>query len=164
MNKRHGRYHTPEYKVWASMKNRCKDDEHWASQNYSGKGVSVCDRWEEFENFYEDMGDRPAPNFELDRINNDEGYNPSNCQWITKQDNLRKKEQVTKVSINNKEYTLKEICKEYNLTYQSVYQRYRGGKRGEDLIKPQSNRGRKRREKRGNIFWFMSSIPLEVSW
>ena len=152
----HGKYHTPEYKVWASMKNRCNDDTHWASRNYSDRGISVCERWKEFENFYEDMGDRPGDNYQLDRINNDKGYSPDNCQWITQQDNLRKKEQVTKVSINNREYTLKEISKEFNLTYQSVYQRYLKGLRGKDLIKPQSKRGRKKKIREGIGFWFLT--------
>ena len=155
--------HIPEYKIWASMKHRCSNrNTYWSATYYSDRGISVCDRWKEFENFYEDMGSRPGPNYELDRIDNDKGYNPTNCQWITKQDNLRKREQVTKVSINNREYTLKEISKEYNLTYQSVYQRYLKGLRGEELIRPQDNRGRKRKEKRVNIFWFLSPIPLEV--
>ncbi len=157
---KHGLSHKPEYRIWASMKNRCGNNDHW-SDTY--KELIVCDRWKDFQNFYDDMGDRPGNDYELDRINNQEGYNPTNCQWIRKQDNLRKREQVFKVSINNREYTLKEISKEFNLTYQSVYQRYRRGLRGKDLTKPQTKRGRKSNKSRGNFFWFLTPIPLEVS-
>ena len=119
-----GEYSSPEYRIWASMKNRCLDSKNWAWSLYGQKGISVCDEWLVFENFYRDMGNRPGPNYELDRINNDEGYNPTNCQWIPKHLNLRKRKCVIKTIINGEELTLKEISEKYNLSFQSVYIRY----------------------------------------
>ena len=56
----HGKKHTPEYSVWTSMKQRCINPNNEYYVNYGGRGITVCDRWREsFENFYEDMGDRP---------------------------------------------------------------------------------------------------------
>lgn len=78
----HGMTHTPEYNTWASMHARCGNENHEAFKNYGGRGITVSERWGEFANFYADMGPRPEGKT-LDRINNNEGYGPGNCQWAT---------------------------------------------------------------------------------
>ena len=108
----------------------------------------MCERWKDFQNFYDDMGKRPGPNYELDRINNDEGYNPENCRWLTKDENLRKRNCIYKTIINGEEMTLVEIAQKFNLSPQSVYIRWRKGDRNERLIRPQDNRGRPRNKGR----------------
>jgi hypothetical protein len=57
-----------------------------AYANYGGRGITVCDRWlgpEGLAHFIEDMGERPGKRYTLDRVNNEEGYSPENCQWRT---------------------------------------------------------------------------------
>lgn len=71
-NYRHGMYGTPTYKSWAEMKRRC-GTRWW-------KDVTYCERWEKFENFFADMGERPQGTT-LDRINTYGNYEPSNCRW-----------------------------------------------------------------------------------
>ena len=73
------------YKTYTNMKSRClnKNDKKYC--NYGERGIFVCDRWlgeKGFDNFYEDMGERPI-GLTLERINNDLGYSPSNCKWST---------------------------------------------------------------------------------
>ncbi len=80
----HGMSHTPEHEAWAAMRKRCENPRHAAYPNYGGRGVRVCQRWQSFENFYEDMGSRPSPLHSLDRVDNDGGYEPANCRWATK--------------------------------------------------------------------------------
>lgn len=89
MTKRHfhghgGRQHSPTYTVWHSMKQRCLNPNSRAYPNYGGRGISVCERWLEFPNFLADMGERPAPELTLDRIDGNKGYEPGNCRWVTR--------------------------------------------------------------------------------
>ena len=71
------------------MLKRCYNKNNNVYQYYGARGIKVCDRWlESFENFYEDMGDRPSSNHSLDRINNDGNYEPSNCKWSTQSEQV----------------------------------------------------------------------------
>lgn len=79
----HGMVGTPTYGTWAAMKERCLNPKHHAAHNYSERGITIVERWLVFDNFYADMGDRPA-NTTLDRENNDRGYSKENCRWATK--------------------------------------------------------------------------------
>lgn len=78
----HGMTGTPEYIVWAGMIQRCKDAGADNYKYYGGRGIKVCERWQDFKNFYQDMGKRPD-GFSLDRIDVDGDYCPDNCKWST---------------------------------------------------------------------------------
>ena len=73
---------TPTYNVWLSMRGRCLNNKNKHYSSYGGRGITICKRWGKFENFLEDMGERPKGR-SLDRVNNDGNYTPSNCRWAT---------------------------------------------------------------------------------
>jgi hypothetical protein len=73
-----------EYKSWNAMRNRCLHETHEWYHRYGGRGITICDRWlNSFENFFEDMGRKPGPEYSLHRKDNDGNYEPGNCKWAT---------------------------------------------------------------------------------
>ena len=79
---------TPTYISWRSMMDRCYNPNSSVYHNYGGRGIKVCKRWWKFENFYEDMEERPKGKT-LDRKNNNRGYYPKNCRWATQKEQTR---------------------------------------------------------------------------
>lgn len=85
------------YKSWRSMRERCNNPAAPNYAIYGGRGITVCERWQQFENFLADMGARPEGK-SIDRIDNNKGYSPDNCRWATpleQQSNTRKAHLVT---------------------------------------------------------------------
>jgi hypothetical protein len=80
----HGASSTSEYISWTSMKYRCANTKNPAYYLYGGRGITVCESWKEsFENFLSDMGLKPFKGAQIDRVDCDGNYEPSNCRWVS---------------------------------------------------------------------------------
>jgi hypothetical protein len=91
----HGLSKTPEYGIWRGMIERCTNPLCKSFKNYGGRGIKVCERWNSVAVFISDMGPRPFQNAEIDRIDVNGNYEPSNCRWTTRRDNsLNKRNNV----------------------------------------------------------------------
>jgi len=87
-NTTHGMTKHPAFAVWRSMIDRCRLPSHQAWKNYGGRGITVCPRWQQsFENFWEDMGETYQKGLTLDRTDNNKGYSPENCAWVSHRTN-----------------------------------------------------------------------------
>lgn len=98
-NTTHGKRRSRIYSIWCGIKDRCLNKKSARYSSYGGRGITVCERWMTFENFYEDMGD--APNgMSVDRINNDLGYSPENCKWSTPKEQANNTRRNVKITVN----------------------------------------------------------------
>lgn len=106
------------YSTWHCMKIRVKRD-----IGYIGKGITVCEEWNDFHQFLHDMGERPSKEYTLDRIDPSKGYCKSNCRWATKHEQSRNRTDNIRVTMNGKTQILSDWLSELNLSYSTYYTR-----------------------------------------
>lgn len=124
----HGMTHTPIYSVWRGIIKRCTLTTNYNYSEYGGRGIKICERWLTFENFYEDMGDRPDwATGGIERLDNDGDYCPENCVWADRfqqQNNTRKTKRIT---LNGRTMTVAQWTRELNLPKELIGDRLRRG-------------------------------------
>lgn len=108
----HGMSNSHVYAVWQAMLQRCENPNAQRYDIYGARGISVCERWHRFENFFADMGNRPK-GFSLDRIDVDKGYCKENCRWATTVQQANNKQKNRIIEFNGEKATLAEwaACK-----------------------------------------------------
>lgn len=126
----HGMKNTKIYKVWTGMKERCNNLNSISYKWYGEKGIKVCDEWQNsFITFYNDMGNIPFKNAQLDRIDGNKNYSKDNCQWLTGTKNKQKSnatklnwkliEEIRQKYLTTK-YSYNDLAKEYNVSKSNI--------------------------------------------
>lgn len=116
---------TPTYTTWRKMRERCRNPKSAQWKWYGARGISVCARWESFENFLADMGERPAGHT-LDRYPNRDGnYEPGNCRWANHAEQILGQERTIHVVIEGRRMSLSAACRRLGLPFARVYNRMR---------------------------------------
>lgn len=139
INATHGMSHTPEHRTWASMNSRCTNPKDPSFPRYGGRGISVCERWQSFENFIEDMGGARPAGTTIDRIDNDGNYEPGNCRWATVKQQSNNRRSNVLLTIDGETRTISAWAEAKGLSLCLVWQRYKRHKWPvQDLFLPPS--------------------------
>lgn len=135
---RHGlwKQFTAEHQVWTAMLQRCSNPNDKDFQNYGGRGIKVCDRWQSFPNFMADLGPRPSSSHSLDRRNNDKGYEASNCHWVTRKEQNSNKRTTKRITHDGQTLTLKEWAPIVGIDYWTLRSRYDKGWTAAEILAP----------------------------
>ena len=120
----HGGTGTSEYNIWRSMLQRCSDPKR---EDYHGRGISVCDRWMDFETFRSDMGVRPSKKLSIERLDNDGNYEPGNCIWGTRKQQSRNRRNNILVEYAGRTMCLAEAAELAGVNYKLAWFRHNAG-------------------------------------
>lgn len=151
ISRTHGLSKTAEYKTWQQMIQRCDNQGDANYPNYGGRGISVCEKWQNFENFYADMGKRPS-GMSIDRKDNDGNYEPGNCRWATLIQQNRNRRSTRNVTYNGQTLCVSEWALRLNITPQSLSARLARGHSIESALS--DGKYRLRESKQGRIKTF----------
>lgn len=118
--------------IFLKMHDRCKnpDGSHWDS--YGGRGISVCERWTDWELFKEDMMEGYIKGLSIERIDVNGNYSPENCKWIPKEDQGLNKRDTVRITVDGETVGLTEYCRQIGFSESTAYARYR--KVGDDYF------------------------------
>jgi len=146
---KHGMCYSSTYNIWKYTIQRCTNKNAARFKDY-GMRINICDRWNSknggsFENFLEDMGERPSEKYSLDRIDNDKGYCKENCRWATSSEQSFNKRNNIKLFYDNKIWCRTELARKYNIRPETLKNRINKGMPIEEaLTKPLPKQKRKK--------------------
>lgn len=129
-NFKHGLCYSRLYSVYNNMKTRCYNKHNTNYKYYGGRGITICKEWlDDFMVFYNwAMSNGYSDNLTIDRIDVDGNYEPNNCRWITKHDQLYNTRRNVYLTYNGKTQTMKEWAEELGINIATISYRYRKGK------------------------------------
>lgn len=112
--------------VWRLMIRRCESPKDKGFKYYGGRGIKVCDRWHDFDNFYTDMGVRP-PNMQIDRIDNNGNYEPGNVRWATLPEQTRNRRSNTNLTFAGRTMCLQDWATQVGIGPPTILRRLQRG-------------------------------------
>ncbi len=113
--KTHGMSKTRIYNIWHGIKERVLNENDTSYKNYGGRGISICQKWEKFEGFYEDMEEGYKDHLEIDRIDNDGNYTNENCRWATRKQQTNNSRHNHLLTLNGRTQNIREWAEELGI-------------------------------------------------
>ena len=123
----------PLYNVWQSMRGRCRNPNYRQWNDYGGRGIKICERWDDFHAFVDDMGDRPE-GYSLDRIDNDADYAPENCRWASRKQQQRNQRRAVYVNVDGPRYRAIELAEMAGVKADTIVSRASRGLPYDDVV------------------------------
>lgn len=115
---------SPEYKVWSGIIQRCENPNNNRYDDWGGRGIKMCEEWRtSFDNFLRDMGNRPSPKHQIDRIDNDGDYSPENCKWSDLYEQSHNTRRNRWVEYDGRKQTIDQWALELGLKYRTLHAR-----------------------------------------
>lgn len=131
-SKKHGKSGTRVYSIWENMISRCQNPNNFSYYLYGDRGITVCDEWKSFENFYNDMGD-PPDKYSIDRLDPNLGYFPENCRWASSSEQacnksgIKRQRNISSISFNGETKTIHEWARDIGIHGNTLTHRLRSG-------------------------------------
>lgn len=118
---------TKLYRAWMNMRDRCSNPACKKWLYYGGRGIAVCERWQEFANFAADMGEPPTPAHSIDRIDANGNYEPTNCRWATQSEQMQNMRRNRLLTAFGKTQCMSAWSRELGITISSIKKRLNRG-------------------------------------
>lgn len=127
--RKHGKGNTRIYEIWCNIKTRCYNKSNKRYLDYGGRGITVCDEWlHDFQAFYDwSMANGYRDDLTIDRIDNNKGYLPDNCRWVTQKEQQNNRRNNHLITYNGKTQTLAQWADEIGLSYKTIQSRIKRG-------------------------------------
>lgn len=128
------------YKLYGYIRQRCHNPNNPSYHRYGGRGITMCDEWiKSFMSFYNWCIENGwQPGLEIDRKENDLGYSPDNCRFVTDKVNANNRHNTTLLFFNDQTKSINDWCDELGLSQVAIKSRYHRGAYDsiEDLLSP----------------------------
>ena len=133
---KHGENGTRLFNIWCSMKQRCSDPHCGCYDRYGGRGITVCQEWQDsFVSFRDwSLTHGYKDDLSIDRINNDKGYNPDNCRWATVKEQNNNRRSNVHITYNGQTHNIQEWSKITGIKRQKIADRFHKGYPLEDVF------------------------------
>lgn len=131
---KHGMWGTPVFGCWRGMMSRCYNPKDKRYARYGGRGIAVCKRWHDLEQFVADMGDSFLPGLTIDRIDNHKGYEPSNCRWASRAVQNRNYSRNVILEHSGQAMCLTDWSTQTGINFKTLHTRYKAGWPTERLL------------------------------
>ena len=111
------------YCIWMGLRNRCNNPKNRSHHKYGGRGIKVCERWDDFAAFLADMGEPPTGRHQIERKDNGGNYEPGNCRWATPKEQSSNRRSSRIIEYQGRKQTLQAWCDELGLKHTTVCMR-----------------------------------------